>query len=224
MIHIEINEVIYNLPESWEEVTLDQFVRILKKGTELKESEMLGILAGVPVDVIRQTDSNDILQSMNLLSWTYQSLPDSKSVSEFEFEGIKYTVPENLGDVTFGEWEDINAYERKIQDNQWESLSFMIAILCREENQIYEPRLVEEMAERFKQLPVTIAYGIGQFFFVNAKKYSDNLQASLDKIMTLIQSEPVSKLLEKNGEDISRLKVLLKKNGSLKEFMDTKTK
>jgi len=166
------------IPESLNEVTLDQYQRYLKiqennddeKFLAVKMIEIFCGIRGDHVLLMRATDINSIVQ---ILTEMLNDKP--KLVHNFKMKGTQYGFIPKLDDMSFGEYIDLDTF---IGD--WENMHRAMNVLYRPVvNQYGDKYNIQDydvdIAERLKDMPMSAVLGSIVFFY--------NLGMDLSKAM-----------------------------------------
>ena len=166
------------IPESLNEVTLDQYQRYLKiqennddeKFLAVKMIEIFCGIRGDHVLLMRATDINSIVQ---ILTEMLNDKP--KLVYNFKMKGTQYGFIPKLDDMSFGEYIDLDTF---IGD--WENMHRAMNVLYRPVvNQYGDKYNIQDydvdIAERLKDMPMSAVLGSIVFFY--------NLGMDLSKAM-----------------------------------------
>lgn len=159
-----------NVPESLNEITLDQYQRFDKINTEENQDsnfllhKTVEIFCGLELkDIasIRVTSIKEILGDIDKIFAEKTDL-----VPTFTLDGIEYGFIPKLDDMTIGEFIDLDE-----NLTEWETIHKAMAVLYRPINYKKEGKyLIEDYtgldnAEVFKKMPVGIAMGAMVFFY-----------------------------------------------------------
>lgn len=166
------------IPESLNEVTLDQYQRYLKiqennddeKFLAVKMIEIFCGIRGDHVLLMRATDINSIVQ---ILTEMLNDKP--KLVHNFKMKGTQYGFIPKLDDMSFGEYIDLDTF---IGD--WQNMHRAMNVLYRPVvNQYGDKYNIQDydvdIAERLKDMPMSAVLGSIVFFY--------NLGMDLSKAM-----------------------------------------
>lgn len=166
------------IPESLNEVTLDQYQRYLKiqennddeKFLAVKMIEIFCGIRGDHVLLMRATDINSIVQ---ILTEMLNDKP--KLIHTFKMKGTQYGFIPKLDDMSFGEYIDLDTF---IGD--WENMHRAMNVLYRPVvNQYGDKYNIQDydvdIAERLKDMPMSAVLGSIVFFY--------NLGMDLSKAM-----------------------------------------
>jgi hypothetical protein len=157
-----------NLPTSWNEVTVSQFLDIMNLPTDstfyMKQINILTIITNTTIEDYEDMDIEElstIIKSIKFLN----KLPthDAKK----DINNLKLM---NLKNLTLGEYIDLDAF---YSENKFENLPKLCAILYRNythdeyNNVIYEKYDnidIENRSDNYYDLPITYVYGILHYF------------------------------------------------------------
>ena len=120
----------YNLIDSWSDVTLEKWLRLIDSKTESSTAEAietLEVLSDIPKKIIKALSVKDVAVLMNKIA-QLQSKADSVLVKTFKINGVEYGMHPNLDDITLGEYADIETY---IQDGIEKNMPEIMATLFR---------------------------------------------------------------------------------------------
>ena len=120
----------FKLINSWEDVTLEKWLKLIDfhNGTKSKEAEeTIAALSNIPKDLIKQLELKDVAVIMGKLS-ELQAEQDSSLKRVIEIEGKRYGYHPNLSEITLGEYADI---EVMIKNDIEKNMPDLMAILYR---------------------------------------------------------------------------------------------
>ena len=157
----------YNLPKSWEEVTLKQFQELQRAYNDEKKEvsivDLISIMANKPKSEVQQLPTSFAELIMNELGFIMEQPKQQKSVPYIIIDGKKYMV-NYLEKLKTGECVDVNSV---IKDDP-KNYAAMLAILCRLEGETYDDDFIanklEERTEMFLRQPITKILPIVAFF------------------------------------------------------------
>ena len=186
----------YNLPKSWEEVTLGQFQELQRAYNDEKKEvsivDLISIMANKPKAEVQQLPTSFAELIMNELGFIMEQPEQKKSVPYIIIDDKKYVV-NFLEKMKTGEWVDVNSV---IKDDP-KNYASMLAILCRLEGEKYDDDFIanklEERTEMFLRQPITKILPIVGFFlklwlvfrknsqlFTSIKEQLDNIQKNIE--------------------------------------------
>jgi hypothetical protein len=190
---LSINEINYNVPTCWEDVTIAQFC-ILQKlrrsydGLKLYE-QVLFQMVGIPEEIVDEASAHLIFVTLPILQFL-ATLPEKTNNPEigFTFNDVKYFL-KDIENTKFEMWIDyeqfLKKYKYNTEEDNSEWMPYIIAVLVQRFDG--EEVNILKTAEEFKKLPMSIAFGLAAFFLHNI------LQRSL-----LIQSCTLASLMIQN--------------------------
>lgn len=130
----------FKLISSWEEVTLEKWLKLIdfQKGTKSKEAEeTIAALSTIPKDLIKQLELKDVAVIMSKLS-ELQAKQDSSLKRVIEVEGKRYGFHPNLDEITLGEYADLETMiKNDIEKNMPEVMAILYRPIVDEENDVY---------------------------------------------------------------------------------------
>jgi hypothetical protein len=193
MLTIEIEDKEYNIPDSWEEMTLDYYCVIhsiiskYQKTQEEEDSEndltkyffhqenkmhkelfcyMTG-LSSEKVNNISMDSINSVLGCLESIMKDYEP----KGVDSFKFEGDIYYFPiDFLRTGTFGDYIESQQLEMNTQylkNGRFDVLPEQMAILCKKVDEDVDLDNIDEKANNFRRLTMDIVWEFS--FFLNKK-------------------------------------------------------
>lgn len=206
MKQIQFNNKKYECPTSWDEVTLEQQIKVSKDSAlfthdATKKVAILSGYMGIEAEELRKADVRKVAPMFTHLQFLSEPIPD-KLVGEFKFKGDTYHVSQNLIEQEFQDFVSLENIMNDTEGNIMEALPYIVAILAKKvkEDGSFESMDdydVEKRAEEFRKLPISIANGISVFFCTNE---------SLSTVTTLLSSNPNQIVQAKVNEVLTTLK------------------
>jgi len=176
----------YNLIKSWEDVTLEKWVKLItfeKLSSTQEAMEVLGVLTDMPKKLIRELALQDVA---NIMSKVTELQREDKVYLKkiIKLEGKQYGFHPNLEDLTLGEWADIETFMEQGLDNNMHNI---MAILFRPILEIENDAFIIEAydgniavrAEKFKKMSAEQVKSALVFFWSFANVLSTTLLSSL---------------------------------------------
>tara|TARA_R100000742_G_C4268498_1_gene86880 strand:+ start:49 stop:651 length:603 start_codon:yes stop_codon:yes gene_type:complete len=120
----------YSLINSWEDVTLEKWLKLIgiKDKTKSKEAEQtIAILSDIPKELIKQLELKDVALIMSKMG-ELQAQQDSSLKRVIEIEGKRYGFHPDLDSITLGEYADIETF---IKNDIEKNLPELMAVLYR---------------------------------------------------------------------------------------------
>lgn len=140
-----------------------------------KATRIMAMLGGFDVSAVEFLRDDEVVNiapqfEMGVLRPLYHfGVYQPKEFEKFEFEGVEYRMPLSINDgfggvmpmaeVTAEEWAESNDL-RIASNNPIEYAHLIVAILCRPEGEKYNESVARERAEKFKQLPCSLAFDV----------------------------------------------------------------
>tara|TARA_R110002020_G_scaffold297400_2_gene513200 strand:+ start:361 stop:987 length:627 start_codon:yes stop_codon:yes gene_type:complete len=165
----------HQMPTDWNDITLDQYVNVIKKAKQVglreleKVLQIISILTGIDEEDLYRLSTKNIARLGGYVSQLLGSLPEDELNHIIEVEGVEYGFHTKLADITMGEWVDIDTYiSNGVEDNLHKIMSVLYRPIIAKEGEKYaieEYKPDEERQELFKHnLKVGDFYGVSVFF------------------------------------------------------------
>lgn len=180
------------VPTSWEEVTLERFVEIMRmqdaKGEEsdIDIVDVMAVLTGKDRDYINSLPSEFVEKIM--MHMAFLNIPlDQTPKSEVKIDGEVYRIKHERK-LTFGEYTSANS---ALEGDKFDYAS-LLAILCRKDNEEFNDKFVSEMYEDrvnfWLQQPVTNVYPLICFFLFLSSITNQHLKTYLAEMEAQVKS------------------------------------
>ena len=111
-INKDNKQEVYTLINSWEDVTLDKWVKLISKKEQSKSTEALetiSLLSDIPKDLINKLAIEDVALIMKKIS-SLQEKEGTKLKKIIKVNEVEYGFHPNLEEITLGEYADIETY------------------------------------------------------------------------------------------------------------------
>lgn len=184
----------FNIPASWNELTLGRYMRLMKTIKESKDDKeieqvvkILNCISDIPKKEIYGLD----LKSVGILGTHIKTFLETKPNEELEHfitvDNVQYGFHPNLKDMTLGEFVDLETYTKDINVNLHKILSIVYRPVKKRENdkyiiEDYEPS--DERANLFKKhLTVKEFNGASVFFYNLEKELLKHINKSLKELI-----------------------------------------
>lgn len=150
----------YNLPTSWDEVTVKQFIKLSALETDDPQSlvyiaELIAILTEVPLEAVYTMPMNGLEEIIPHLAFTKDKIStgpkDTIKIGDEVYAPIK-----NFNGMTFGEVASIEILLKGAKGLEY--LPKLLTILIRKPDEPFTVNLVDERADMMAQLPITDVY------------------------------------------------------------------
>ena len=123
-------ESVYTMINSWNDVTLDKWVKLINKKNESKSEEAINtisVLSDIPKKLVKELGINDIANILQRIAKMQES-SSSRLKRIIKVNDIEYGFHPNLEDITLGEYADIETYLKNGIEN---NLPKLMAVLYR---------------------------------------------------------------------------------------------
>jgi hypothetical protein len=120
----------YNLIDSWSDVTLEKWLKIvdLETGSKTKQAEeTIAALSDMPKDLVKELSLRDVAVIMGKIA-ELQSKQDTTLKKVIEIDGVEYGMHPDLSEITLGEYADIETF---IKNGIEKNMPELIAVLFR---------------------------------------------------------------------------------------------
>lgn len=215
---LKINKEKFNIPTSWDELTLKQYLR-LSEFVRLNEVD-----ADVDVDPIfyynrlfkcltdksrnlNDADYNDVIKFAEVLAFIQNPI-ETKESNIIETNNA-YIRPRNYEQLTFGEFVDLQTFAASPTiDNQLKMFAAIVDVYDKPKYRKLKffPKKKEfrglEKLDYVSSLPATQLNNIQAFFLRGQKMYIRNMVLSLEKQVVLLNMKGISRMV---SVGISRL-------------------
>ena len=176
----------YNIKNSWEDVTLEKWVKLItfeKLSSTQEAMEVLGVLTDMPKKLIRELALQDVA---NIMSKVTELQRKDKVVLKkiIKLEDKQYGFHPNLEDLTLGEWADIETFmEQGLDNNMHNIMAILFRPILEIENNAYIIEAyngnIAVRAEKFKKMSAEQVKSALVFFWSFANVLSTTLLSSL---------------------------------------------
>ncbi len=196
----------FKLISSWEEVTLEKWLKLIdfNNNTKSKEAEeTIAALSNIPKSLIKELELKDVAVIMSKLS-ELQAAQDSSLKRIIEVEGKRYGFHPNLDEITLGEYADIETFiKNDIEKNMPEVMAILYREIVEENNKVYTIKAydgdISIRAEEMKKMSAEQVQSALLFFYNLGKELLMTLELfsiqALKEMKMLLPQTP----LQKNG-------------------------
>tara|TARA_R110001632_G_scaffold100069_4_gene207104 strand:+ start:2510 stop:3142 length:633 start_codon:yes stop_codon:yes gene_type:complete len=194
IVKLNINGEItkYNLPTSWNEVSIGEYSKLMREldSDDVSEIQLiiksLEALLNIELGLISKVPIKQLKQAYSQLQELTSTMPNIELNRVIEIKGIEYGIIPNFDELTLGEFVDLDNY---LQDS-WINLDKIFSVLYRPilkrdgDDYIiedYDLKSVKDRREVFKSnLSIDTCYGALVFFYLIGRKQLDNTLSSLE--------------------------------------------
>jgi hypothetical protein len=190
MIEVNINmegyETTYNVPESWDEVNVRQFMELYANKNP-NNNDLLGAvniissLAGIEQEVLLQMDIDDFKELSTKLTFITKDIP-KVDVEYLELNGDKYYLYTEFNKLTTGE---VITIETLLESADGDVNKVMADLLClflrKKDGEGKYEKFSTEMLRRkemFLEVPIAQIYHIFIFFSLGKNTSTNNMKVS----------------------------------------------
>jgi hypothetical protein len=120
----------YNLIDSWSDVSLESWIKMidLETGSKTKAAEeTIAAVSDIPKKLIKELPLRDVAVIMSKIA-ELQSEQDTALKKTFKIDGIEYGMHPDLSEITLGEYADIETF---IKDGLEKNMPEIMAVLFR---------------------------------------------------------------------------------------------
>lgn len=162
-----------------------------------KAMRVIAVVGGFDKSAVDALTDEEVIRfapnfELQVLRPLYQlGMYEPREFEGFDFEGVHYRMPLSINDgfggvmpmadTTAEEWAESNDL-RVACSNPGEYMHLIVAILCRPEGEKYNERVARERAERFKQLPCSVALDV---FFCKLHRMSTTAKLISERLVSL---------------------------------------
>ena len=189
-VTIEIDDEVkdYDLPSNWDDITLDEFIRLFSiDRSELNPLELsiktIEVLVGINEEILLMMKSADFETLATELSFTTEDVK-AVNVDFITIGGEDYYIKNNFNQLTMGEIISIETILDEADNNIFKVMDKLLCIFLRKkkENGKLETFKGEfmERATLFRKTPISQIYNVFNFFLTggtlsdaNTKDYSE---------------------------------------------------
>lgn len=200
-------EVKVNIPESLDEITVEQYQRFVQIENPTNE-DILNVFLGLDLEGINNIKASDVDKICPSILGLFEG--DVKFKDRFVLNGVEFGFVPNLDDISYGEYKDVSKY---ISD--WKTMNKALAVLFRPiKNKLGKKYNVEKYegshkySEMMKHTPLNVAMGMMVFFYNLTSDLLKAIPNYMEKEM--LEDSALKQTLEENGETINNYIHLLK--------------
>jgi len=198
----------YNLIDSWSDVTLEKWLKVidLETGSKTKEAqETIAAVSDIPKKLIKELPLRDVAIIMSKIA-ELQSEQNTTLKKTFKIDGVEYGMHPDLSEITLGEYADIETFIKDgLEKNMPEIMAVLFRPITEKNGSVYTIAAydgnIKIRAEQFKKMSAEQVQA-ALFFFSNLGKVFLKILPSFLKERTQeIMKELQTEILP-NGGDI----------------------
>tara|TARA_R100001244_G_scaffold9274_1_gene11344 strand:+ start:11966 stop:12763 length:798 start_codon:yes stop_codon:yes gene_type:complete len=228
----------HDIPECWEDVSIDMYskygVAVEKFNSELDKAEegedsltvtirevelqasIFKTMSGINNEDLGSVDIGFISSYVEELSFLSE-IRQTTELKSFVFEGELYEIPEKVNmNTQFGQYLEAMQVEmvfREAGEGSLDYLPIQLAHICMN-GEDYHPKKRDILAEKFKELPITVGLDFAFFLSSQSLTYSKALQ---------LYTEGIARKSEGYMKSILRRLVGLKRFMNLRKLMSLRS-
>lgn len=184
------------IPTSWNDITIGHYIQLRPiLATEMndvsKVINILCVLTGKKREEIKQLSVEQYHKLVKKMSFLNTELPKELKKRRFLVGGKWYEFKYEANKLLFGEYVNLMEILQKANNNEeviYENLHTILTIICRPvyktmfgfKNAEVDGEVIRQTAENFyNNMPITIAYPIGVFFYNHLPHLTEVIKTSL---------------------------------------------
>lgn len=186
MIKVKISNKEINIDPK---LTIGRYQKIQRNPTKYNDTtEILCLYLDVEPKELREMPVDEIVYLESVITQHNQQ-PNTDIVLTFNYEGITYGMENDWGNMTWGQWTDLEVFSQK--DKLDDNIHILMALLYRpvvEQNggtytlEPFDSKKVMKRAETFKNIPIDYWFGASTFFLLLSTTYIKNMESSLTQM------------------------------------------
>lgn len=191
------------IPESWEEISTLQFIRLQKK--DLNEFQIFGILCGFTEHEVMNVTSPGAESLMyDTLTWVNETAPDWDKLQKHDqirLKGQTLKIPKDLSKERIGQKMYMDKLFETYED-PIESVPEAIAIYLQPEIEKeigFDYDQVKLIQKEIEKIPIIITYPIAMFFFLKLKTWKPFGERNSLPFRKLMTKKLLKRLLNPKG-------------------------
>jgi len=197
----------YNLIDSWSEVTLEKWLKVidLETGSKTKEAqETIAAVSDIPKKLIKELPLRDVAIIMSKIA-ELQSEQNTTLKKTFKIDGVEYGMHPDLSEITLGEYADIETFIKEgLEKNMPEIMAVLFRKVTERNGDVYTIGAydgnIKIRAEQFKKMSAEQVQA-ALFFFSNlGKVFLKILPLFLKERTQEIMKELQTEILPKGGD------------------------
>jgi len=200
-------QTVYTMINSWSDVTLDKWIKLISKKEKTKTEETLetiSVLSDIPKKIIKELSINDVAAIMKKLALLQESA-NNKLKKIITLDGVEYGFHPNLEEITLGEYADIETYMKDgIENNLPKLMSVLYRPITEKHGNNYSIEAygisdTRIRAEKFKNMKAENVNSSLVFFWNFVKELSIILPQYLMEQSKMILNKIQENNLQRNG-------------------------
>lgn len=197
MKQIELKGKIYNFPTTWHDITVRQLMQIEDLNDEAADMQKLSKIAAILLDVekdeILGLEIDDFLTIINEVADVMTAKQTAKYQPNITLDGVAYKAKsiEEFSTREFTDFDTLSADGKK-------NLPMLLALIYHSEDEGTDyVKVTQEKAEKFLNLPASIAIEAVRFFSIELLRFVRS---------TVFSSPAAQKMMERNPKIAEQMK------------------
>jgi len=187
-LEIDGEQMIFQIPDSWNEVTVEKFTNIWKINREGMTSieitiAVVNILTGIDEDYLYMMSPNEFAQITSIIEFTNHDVKGT-DVEFITVDDEKYYLKKDFDKLTMGEVISLELLIEQASGNIMSKMPEMLCIFLRKKDgdklESFKKGFMER-AEAFKQVSIADVNDIFLFFSDGGNSSTNNMKESLEK-------------------------------------------
>ena len=162
----------YKFIDSWSDVNLDKWIKLIDLRTKSKTEEAgetIALLSDIPKKLVKELPLKDVAVLMGKVA-EMQSKQDNKLAKVFEIEGVEYGMHPDLNALTLGEYADLETFIKDgLEKNMPECMAVLFRPIIEKKNKAYTIEAydgnINVRAEIMKKMPAGQVQNALVFFY-----------------------------------------------------------
>jgi hypothetical protein len=170
-------------------LTIGRYQKIQKNPNKYNNpTEILALYLDLEPKELREMPVDEIVYLESVISQHNQE-PNTDIVLTFNFEGVVYGMENDWGNMTWGQWTDLEVFSQKdkLEDNIHILMSLLYRPILEQKGAEYtlekfDSKKVMARGEIFKNIPIDYWFGASTFFLLLSTTYIKNMESSLKQM------------------------------------------
>lgn len=157
-IKVDANQMVYNIPTTWHEITVADYKKIVSLNPDLKgiaqSIELISQILDIKTEIINDFDIEDFNKVLDTMSFLNEDLPKLPR-TRVEIDGETYHVKKDFNKFKTGEVASIDMILQEADGNFYLVMDKLLCIYLRKEDEDkFNPEFLNR-ASLFSKLPIT---------------------------------------------------------------------
>ena len=186
----------FKLISSWEEVTLEKWLKLIEfqEGSKTKEAEeTIAMLSDIPKKLIKELDLKNVALIMSKLA-ELQHKQNSSLKRIIEIEGVEYGFMPDLDSISLGQYADLETFIKNgVEKHLPEIMAVLYAPIKEKKNDIYIVNAydgnIRLRTEEMKKMSAEQVQSALVFFYAFVIELSKILQSCLTEVLMEMKTQ-----------------------------------